>query len=140
MSSEDELALLRRLTRQLIELLESRGIDWLAELDPVISKQQIEAAKASCTSAPEIPIEDPISATTEANTATLTTEQKITLFRKLFRGRTDVYPVRWQNSAGRSGYSPACFNEWKPGLCDKPTIKCSQCPNQGKPPVCTVVA
>jgi hypothetical protein len=33
-------------------------------------------------------------------------EAKIALFRHLFRGRTDVYPVRWENRAGKSGYSP----------------------------------
>ena len=34
-------------------------------------------------------------------------EEKIKLFRNLFRGRDDVYPVRWQNHEGKSGYSPA---------------------------------
>ncbi len=34
---------------------------------------------------------------------------KITLFRGLFRGRTDVYPLRWEKpKTGRSGYAPAC--------------------------------
>lgn len=33
---------------------------------------------------------------------------KLILFRELFRGRDDVYAVRWQNSQGRHGYSPAC--------------------------------
>ncbi len=56
---------------------------------------------------------------------------KIALFRGLFHGRTDVYPVRWENpKTGRSGYAPACANEWKPGLCGKPAIKCTACPNQ----------
>ena len=33
---------------------------------------------------------------------------RISLFRKLFRGREDVYAVRWENYAsGRSGYAPA---------------------------------
>jgi len=34
--------------------------------------------------------------------------EKIALFRKMFRGRSDVYPVRWQNHEGKAGYSPAC--------------------------------
>ncbi len=38
-------------------------------------------------------------------------EAKIDLFMSLFRGRTDVYAKRWQNSNGKSGYSPACLNE-----------------------------
>jgi hypothetical protein len=58
-------------------------------------------------------------------------EQKIALFRRLFRGRADVFPIRWENrSTGRSGYAPACANEWQRGICEKPKIKCSACANQ----------
>lgn len=32
-----------------------------------------------------------------------TAEQRIALFRSLFRGRDDVYAIRWENSDGRSG-------------------------------------
>jgi len=56
--------------------------------------------------------------------------KKITLFRRLFRGRTDVYPVRWQSTQGRFGYSPACGNEWKAGVCNKRKVKCADCPNR----------
>src|SRR5450759_5419313 len=36
-----------------------------------------------------------------------TIESKITLFRRLFRGRSDVFPIRWENrKTGRSGYAP----------------------------------
>jgi superfamily II DNA or RNA helicase len=60
-----------------------------------------------------------------------TTETKITLFRSLFCGRADVFPIRWENAkTGRSGYAPACSNEWKRGVCEKPKVKCSACPNQ----------
>ena len=63
--------------------------------------------------------------------ANLSTEQKVTLFRRLFRGRTDVYPVRWKNKDGsKSGYTPACGNEWEVGLCDKKQVKCSECGNR----------
>jgi hypothetical protein len=34
-------------------------------------------------------------------------ERKIALFRSLFRGREDVYGVRWEGKNGKSGYSPA---------------------------------
>lgn len=34
--------------------------------------------------------------------------EKIELFRTLFKCRDDVYPVRWQNHQGKTGYSPAC--------------------------------
>ncbi|WP_244514732.1 TOTE conflict system archaeo-eukaryotic primase domain-containing protein [Ensifer sp. LCM 4579] len=57
--------------------------------------------------------------------------EKIELFRRLFAGRPDVFPVRWENrKAGRSGYSPACSNEWAKGLCGKPKVKCGECPHQ----------
>lgn len=56
--------------------------------------------------------------------------QKVDLFKKIFKGRTDVFASRWQNSKGRSGYSVACHNEWTPGVCNKPKIKCSECPNR----------
>ncbi len=59
--------------------------------------------------------------------ASLTTREKVALFRRLFRGRTDVYPVRWENKAGKSGYTPACANEWRLGICDKPRVKCADC-------------
>ena len=41
------------------------------------------------------------------------TAQKIALFRTLFRGRDDVYPVLWINErTGKMGYSPACKGGW----------------------------
>lgn len=55
-------------------------------------------------------------------------QEKIALFRSLFRGREDVYAARWQSvTTGRSGYSPACANEWLAGLCLKPKGSCSSC-------------
>ncbi len=69
-------------------------------------------------------------------TAASPSAQKVVLFRKLFSGRTDVFPVRWENSGtGRSGYAPACRNEWVRGVCDKPRVKCGECPNQAFIPV-----
>ncbi len=59
--------------------------------------------------------------------AALTPEQKIAIFRGLFRGRTDIYAYRWQNKQGRSGYSVACDNEWVQDICNKPRIKCQDC-------------
>ena len=53
---------------------------------------------------------------------------KIALFRTLFRGREDVFAVRWQSKAGRSGYAPACAHEWDRALCGKPKVKCADCP------------
>jgi len=56
-------------------------------------------------------------------------EAKIALFRSLFRGRDDVYPRRFESrKTGKSGYQPACANEWARGLCEKPRVKCADCP------------
>ena len=58
-------------------------------------------------------------------------ERKIALFRSLFRGRDDVYPRRFESrKTGKSGYAPACANEWVRGICEKPRIKCAECPNR----------
>jgi superfamily II DNA or RNA helicase/very-short-patch-repair endonuclease len=63
-------------------------------------------------------------------------ETKIRLFRSLFRGRTDVFPVRFESRrTGKAGYSPACANEWIQGVCEKPRIKCADCPNRRFIPV-----
>jgi superfamily II DNA or RNA helicase len=57
--------------------------------------------------------------------------EKVALFRRMFAGRMDVFPVRWENrKTARSGYSPACANEWVKGLCGKPKVKCGDCPHQ----------
>ena len=61
---------------------------------------------------------------------------KIALFRSLFRGREDIYPVRFESArTGKSGYSPACANEWQRGLCDKRAVRCAECPNRRFLPV-----
>lgn len=55
-------------------------------------------------------------------------EVKIRLFRSLFRGREDIYPRRFESRrTGKSGYAPACSNEWVHGICEKPRIKCAEC-------------
>jgi superfamily II DNA or RNA helicase len=53
----------------------------------------------------------------------------------LFRGREDVFAVRWQSKGGRSGYAPACAHEWDRALCSKPKVKCAECPNRALLPV-----
>lgn len=103
----DSIASLRAENARLVALLRSNGIDWRlpAEPEPIV--------------------------TTKAEPSRLSTAEKLTLFRRLFRGRTDVFPVRWEGkSSGKSGYAPACSNEWRPGVCEKPRIKCSECGNR----------
>jgi hypothetical protein len=54
------------------------------------------------------------------SSATVTTdsrpELKVSLFKSLFRGRDDVYAVRWEGRNGRTGYSPAGIREWNRAL------------------------
>jgi len=108
MSNEsDELKRLRAENARLIALLESHQIDWRHDPAP---------------NTPSTPLTEP---------SNLSTAEKVALFRRLFRGRTDVYPVRWESATtGRSGYAPACANEWRPGICEKPRIKCADCSNR----------
>ena len=66
-----------------------------------------------------------------SGTAPVTSTEKVQLFRSLFRGRPDVFARLWTNSmTGRSGYAPACGNEWVRGICEKPRIRCGECPYQ----------
>jgi len=62
--------------------------------------------------------------------------EKITLFRSLFRGREDVYARRFESKqTGKSGYQPACRNEWIRGICGKPKSICSSCNNRDLLPI-----
>lgn len=64
------------------------------------------------------------------------TEEKIALFRSLFRGRVDVYPRLWiSKKTGKKGFSPVCNNEWVDGMCEKPKIKCSECSHRSFAPI-----
>jgi superfamily II DNA or RNA helicase len=57
--------------------------------------------------------------------------EKIALFMSLFKGREDVYAKRWFSaSTQKSGYQPACENEWKPALCNKKKYRCARCPHR----------
>lgn len=65
------------------------------------------------------------------DSAPVTPDEQLALFLQLFRCRESVYPKRWENAkSGKSGYAPACRNEWVQPLCQKPTIKCTDCGNQ----------
>src|ERR1700736_3828484 len=72
----------------------------------------------------------------DTTTTVLSNVEKVALFRSLFHGRDDVFPRRWENSkTNKAGYAPACHNEWVRGICEKPRIKCGNCPNQAFVPV-----
>ena len=100
------LGQLQQENARLIALLEAHGIEWRQQKPIALASREQESSRLSPT-------------------------EKIALFRRLFRGRTDVYPVRWESkTTGKSGYVPACANEWNAGVCEKPRIKCTDCSNR----------
>jgi hypothetical protein len=57
---------------------------------------------------PEIVAEAP-----EAVAPPLSETEKIRIFRNLFRGREDVYAVRWERADGRKAYMPRSEPDWR---------------------------
>jgi hypothetical protein len=112
-----ECASLREENERLKRLLGSRHGDLAPIPKPIVSEPS-----AAYTSANQVTNDSPI-------------ETKISLFRSLFRGREDAYPVRWEGRKGNSGYSPACANEWVRPFCHKPLVKCSDCENRDLKPI-----
>ena len=136
---DDELARLRAENARLVVLLEAHGIAWQvpapvpkspATLSLTISQSASPGLytgvkRGSLHTEPKAPCGGGES--TAFGPKFFTTDEKVALFGRLFRGRTDVYPVRWESKAGKNGYAPACANEWRPGVCEKPRIKCGDC-------------
>jgi hypothetical protein len=62
----------------------------------------------------------------------LSSSEKLQIFRNLFKGKKDVFAVRWEKrDKSASGYTPVCLNEWKQGLCNKlKRQKCKDCDNK----------
>lgn len=116
---------LHRENERLKALLERHGIDWRSETPEVHWPESSEPA-GSAKSAASIP---------EASVPALSPEGKVALFRGLFQGRPDVFARRWESSRGKSGYAPACANEWVEGVCGKPKIKCSECAHRQLLPI-----
>ena len=111
MTDRNQLTELQIENARLIALLVSNGIEWRAPVATISTST-----------------DDPVS---EIEAPTMSTNQKVALFGRLFRGRTDVFPIRWESkSSGKAGYAPACANEWLAGVCEKPRIKCADCGNR----------
>ncbi|MDF9399549.1 DEAD/DEAH box helicase [Vibrio sp. 1180_3] len=107
-------------------------MDELRAIDNKIAALKAELAQLEAKRLNLIVSEESVST---AFSNTMSPEQKVELFRRYFRGNTSCYAVRWQNKQGRSGYSIACNNEWQQGLCNKPKVKCLECPNQSFKPL-----
>ncbi len=73
----------------------------------------------------------PISELSVTISKEISSEEKAQLFKELFRGRADVYAKHWvSRRTGKSGYSPVCKNEWAPKICQRATVRCSECPSR----------
>jgi hypothetical protein len=60
------------------------------------------------------------SSTAKATNSKASPDEKVKLFRSLFRGREDVYAVRWEGRNGKAGYSPAYRKIWSTSFQRKP--------------------
>jgi hypothetical protein len=115
-------AILQDLSRERTRLaqVERARTDALARIDSLraeLEESPTDAPKALAVSMDEVP---------------RTPSEKVSLFRSLFRGRSDVFPTRFvARRTGKPGYAPACGNKFKPGLCGLRTGgKCGDCSNQ----------
>ncbi len=54
-----------------------------------------------------------VAETPEPAAPALSETEKIRIFRNLFRGREDVYAVRWERMDGRKGYMPRSERDWR---------------------------
>ena len=97
-----------------------------AELEALLAEIERRTATAQPIGPRSISVANAPTVTTASPTA-----DKVALFRRLFAGRSDVFPLRWENAkTGKAGYAPACANEWIRGVCGKPQVKCGECPHQ----------
>ena len=79
----------------------------------------------------QIAIDDVVTVPKPVPKRILSVEERVKLFRSLFKGREDVFARRWYGKvSGKAGYQPVCQNEWNRQLCDKKRNKCSECSNR----------
>jgi superfamily II DNA or RNA helicase len=90
----DALAQCERLREENRQLRERVGL-------PQIETQHLQSPSSVIT---------PVAAV--AVNAKSRSEEKVKLFRSLFRGREDLYAIRWEGRNGKTGYSPACRKGW----------------------------
>lgn len=90
---------IERLRRENAELRARLAISTAADAAPIIHAGE-----------PELPI---LGEGLSAVDTQAPVQEKINLFRTLFRGREDVYATLWINEqAGKKGYKPACEGPW----------------------------
>ena len=103
--------------------------NWLAERQQLIERiKELEAENAELRKR----LGKNIAPVEQKPTAMLrlSLQEKVDLFRSLFKGREDVFARRWfSRASGKSGYQPVCKNEWSQP-CRERNHKCDDCPNR----------
>jgi superfamily II DNA or RNA helicase len=103
--------------------------DWLVERQQLIERiKELEAENAELRKR----LGENIAPVEQKPTAMLrlSLQEKVDLFRSLFKGREDVFARRWYSrTSGKSGYQPVCKNEWSQP-CRERNHKCDDCPNR----------
>ena len=76
-------------------------------------------AEPSAAWEPTLFVESKADRTPASGPVLLSRAGKVALYRSLFVGREDVHALRWENTSGKSGWSPAVKGGWanarKPG-------------------------
>lgn len=122
---EDSKQIIDRLTKEIQSLRQENE-----ELKAILRSHGIEYVRS------DKPEGETLYSSVLFPTVQLLLEERVSLFHSLFRGRDDVFARRWFSKAtGKSGYQPVCANEWRHGICDKKTYKCSDCPNRELSPL-----
>ena len=130
MRNFDEINCLIAKTEAELAELNVRRLELLAQI------AELQHEKAALLQ-PTIAISNPVQSVVSSQSSQ---EERIALFRSLFRGREDVYPRRFESvKTGKKGYQPVCRNEWVTGICEKPRIRCEDCGYREFLPITDVV-
>ena len=112
-------------------LLEEENKRLKEELQELKTKLVVETPESYCVDTNPLSEEGGFVLFESVITQNSSSKDKIDLFLSLFKGREDVCAKRWKN---KPGYSPYCYNDFKPGICSKPKIKCTECKNSNFAP------
>ncbi|HTF86920.1 MAG TPA: DEAD/DEAH box helicase family protein [Planctomycetota bacterium] len=115
--------------RLIDELAQAEAEFAAVNLQREAAKARVRAARSALEGQPA-PVALSVAATS-VHFAPITPDEKVRIYRSLFRGRADVYPTRFVSAkTGKPGWAPACANKFVRGVCELPKMKCGECPNQ----------
>jgi len=106
------------------KLIEEENKHLKAEIQQLKAKLVIEKPEVYCVDDISMLKAEIQEQTNKIITQKSSSKEKIELFQSLFKGRLDVCAKKWKN---KPGYSPYCYNDFKPGICNKPKVKCTEC-------------